>query len=202
VPDIEVFIGEVVPLSHNATDGNTGLYSRATIFNGNASPVPISAINLDHKSIGLYRANHAALPAGTYVAKYRFFTDVARTSLADYEQPSDTISVRDPVADGTIKEEPMLGVSYDDENNELLVHVFVLRNGQRALDSISAIVEIFDDDDNLIVTLTDDAPDGEGVFRMTTANFGISENELYAVTISIVTPERTVIGTKGFKVIA
>lgn len=201
MPDIEVLVGEDVPLSHKATDGNTGLYSRATIFNGNASPVPVSAIDLDHKMLGLYRANHPALAAGTYVAVYRFFTDASRTTLADYEQVTDSISVRDPVADGSIKEEPMLGVSYDHDTDELLVNVFLLRNGQRALDSISAQVEIFDDDDNLLVTLNDNAPDGEGVFRMTVANFGLSDNLLYAVAITIETPLGTRVGTKGFKVI-
>jgi hypothetical protein len=198
--DIEVFVGETVPLSHNATDGNTGLYSRATIFNGGM--IPISAINLDHKMIGLYRADHAALGAGSYVAVYRFFTDAARTTKADYEQKTDKIRVRDPVADGTIKEEAMLGVSYDGDTDTLLVDVYLLRNGQTAFDVVSCVADFYDSDDNLVFSLTDSAPDGEAIFRMTKPAPALVEDALYNVQMSIVTPARTVVGSKGFKVIA
>lgn len=202
MPDIEVLVGEVVPLSHKATDGNTGLYSRATIFNGNASPVPVSAIDLDHKMLGLYRANHAALAAGTYVAVYRFFTDMARTTLAAYDQVTDTISVRDPVDDGTIREEPMLGVAFDDAGNILKVDVYLLRNGQTVFDVVSCTADFYDADDNLVFSLSDSAPDAEGIFRMQQPNPGLIKNGLYNVQMSIVTPERTSVGSKGFKVIA
>jgi hypothetical protein len=198
--DIDVFVGETVPLSHNATDGNTGLYSRATIFNGGM--IPISAINLDHKMIGLYRADHAALSAGNYVAVYRFFTDAARTTKADYQQNTDKIRVRDPVADGNVKEEAMLGVSYDGDNDTLLTDVYLLRNGQTAFDVISCTADFYDADDNLVFSLSDDAPDGEAIFRMTRLAPGLVEDALYNVQMSIVTPTRTVVGSKGFKVIA
>ena len=42
MPDIERFVGETVPLSHKAVDGNTGLYSRATIFNGSPLPTAVA----------------------------------------------------------------------------------------------------------------------------------------------------------------
>jgi hypothetical protein len=193
VPDIEAYAGEPAKLGVVATDGRTDLFLRGTIFNGNGSPVPVGAVNLDHKSIGFYRGD-ILLAAGSYFAVYRNFTDAGRTSLdPDREHDGDTIVVR-PL------DVPRLGVAYDDVTDVLLVEVTCSRKGQPmpAAELSAAQVDVYDADDNLIISVSDLAPDTLGVFRLSQSAPGLIADRLYYVLVTVTTTAGVITGNKGF----
>jgi hypothetical protein len=191
---IETYAGQDAQLAVTATDGATDLYLRATVFNGNASPVPVGAVNLDHKLIGFYRASIALPAPGIYRAVYRNFVDAGRTILdPDREHDQDTILVR-PL------DVPRLGVSYDDQTDTLLVEVTLSRNGQPmpTAELNAAQVDVYDADDNLFISVSDLAPDTLGVFRLSQAAPGLIPDRLYYVRVTIDTTAGTVEANKGF----
>ena len=191
---IETYAGQAAQLAVTATDGRTDLWLRATVFNGNASPVPVGAVNLDHKLIGFYRAEIILPAPGIYRAVYRNFVDAGRTVLdPDREHDQDTIIIR-PL------DTPRLGVAYDDLVDELLVEVTLSRDGRPmpASELNAAQVDVYDDDDNLIIAVSDLAPDGLGVFRLTRAAPGLVADRLYYVLVTVDTTAGTVTANKGF----
>jgi hypothetical protein len=192
--DIDTHAGQEAQLAVTATDGRTDLYLRATIFNGNGSPVPVAAVNLDHKLIGFYRASIALPTPGIYRAVYRNFLDAGRTILdASREHDQDTIVVH-PL------DVPRLGVSYDDLADELLVEVTLSRDGQPmpAAELLAAAVDVYDADDNLVIAVSDLAPDGLGVFRLSQAAPDLVPDRLYYVRVTVTTTAGTVVANKGF----
>ena len=192
--EIETWQGQKAQLAVTATDGATDLYLRATVFNGNGSPVPVAAVNLDHKLIGFYRGSILLPSPGIYRAVYRNFTDAGRTTLdPDREHDQDTIVVR-PL------DVPRLGVAYDDEADNLLVEVTLSRNGQPmpTAELLAAAVDVYDDDDNLIIAVGDLAPDSLGVFRLNQAAPGLIHDRLYYVLVTVDTTAGTVEANKGF----
>jgi hypothetical protein len=191
--DLDAYAGQPVKLGLTATDGRTDLYPRATIFNGNGSPVPVAAVNLDHKSVGFYRADITLAP-GTYFAVYRNFLDAARTSLDPYrEHDQDSIRVW-PL------DVPRLGVAYDDLTDRLIVEVTLSRQGQPmpAAELAGAQIDVYDSDDNLIFTVSDLAPDSLGVFRMLKDAPGLTADRLYYVLVTVDTTAGQVTANKGF----
>ena len=190
---VETFAGLPAKLGVTATDGSTGLYLRATIFNGNGSPVPITAVNLDHKSIGFYRAD-VTLATGRYFAVYRNFTDAGRTTLdPDREHDQDVIVVH-PF------DTPRIGVAYDDLTDILIVEVTLSRNGAPVLapELLTTTVTVYDSDDNAIFSVSDLAPDGQGVFRLTKSTPGLIADRLYYTEVEVSTSAGTVTAQKGF----
>lgn len=191
---IESYQGQTAKLAVTATDGRTDLYLRATVFNGNGSPVPVAAVNLDHKAIGFYRADVALNVPGVYRAVYRNFLDVDRTVLdTGREHDHDTILVR-PL------DVPRLGVAYDNENDVLLVEVTISRQGQPmpAGELLSAQVRVYDSDDNMIIDVSDLAPDSFGVFRLNKLAPGLVHDHLYYVLVRVTTTAGAVEANKGF----
>ena len=191
---IETHAGLAAQLAVTATDGRTDLYLRATVFNGNGSPVPVGAVNLDHKLIGFYRASIELPAPGIYRAVYRNFIDAARTILdPEREHDQDTILVR-PL------DVPRLGVSYDDQTDELLVEVTLSRDGQPmpAAELNAAQIEVYHGDDNKIIDVSDLAPDTLGVFRFVQAAPGLVPDRLYYVRATVDTTAGTVEANKGF----
>lgn len=191
--DLDAYAGQPVKLGLTATDGRTDLYPRATIFNGNGSPVPVAAVNLDHKSVGFYRADISLAP-GTYFAVYRNFLDAARTALDPYrEHDQDSIRVW-PL------DVPRLGVAYDDLTDRLIVEVTLSRQGQPmpTAELTSAQIDVYDSDDNLIFTVSDLAPDSLGVFRMLKDGPGLTADRLYYVRVTVDTTAGQVTANKGF----
>lgn len=192
--DLETWAGLPVKLGLTASDGRTDLYPRATIFNGNGSSVPVAAINLDHKSIGFYRAD-IVLASGTYFAVYRNYLDAGRSQLDhDREHDQDSILVH-PF------DVPRLGVAYDSSADRLLIEATLSRNGAPvpASELISVIIEVFDGDDNLLTTLTDVSPDTEGVFRASVPDPGLLPDKLYFTKVAINTGAGVVVGQAGFQ---
>lgn len=190
---VEAYAGQPVKLGVTATDGRTDLFLRATIFNGNGSPVPVAAVNLDHKSIGFYRADVSLAP-GNYFAVYRNFTDVGRTTLdPDREHDQDSIVVH-PF------DVPRLGVAYNDSSDILLIEVTLSRNGQPLPSSelTSATADVYDADDNLLFSITDSASDSLGVFRLTKSAPGLIHDRLYYVLVTVVTTAGSITANKGF----
>lgn len=190
---IEAYAGQATQLAVTATDGATDLYLRATVFNGNGSSVPVGAVNLDHKLIGFYRAEILLAP-GVYRAVYRNFTDAGRTSLdPDRDHDQDDIIVR-PL------DVPRIGVAYDDTDDKLLVEVTLSRQGQPmpAAELIAAQVEVYDADDNLIIAISDLAPDTLGVFRLEKDAPGLIPDRLYYTRVEITTTAGLVTANKGF----
>jgi hypothetical protein len=193
VANLDAYAGQPVKLGLTATDGRTDLYPRATIFNGNGSPVPVAAVNLDHKSVGFYRADILLAP-GTYFAVYRNFLDAARTTLDTFrEHDQDSIRVWN-------LDVPRLGVAYDDLTDRLIVEVTCSRQGQPmpAGELTSAQIDVYDSDDNLIFTESDLAPDGLGVFRMQKDGPGLTPDRLYYVRVTVDTTAGQVTANKGF----
>lgn len=194
--DIETYAGLPAQLAVTATDGATDLYLRATIFNGNASPIPIAAINLDHKMIGFYRASILLPAPGIYRAVYRNFLDAGRTLLdPDREHDQDTILVK-PL------DEPKIGVAYDSANHILIFEVTIGRQGQplEASELVSADLDVYDADNHLLFSVDDTAPDTLGVFRMTVADPAITYDRLYYVRVTVNTVDAgTVVANKGFQ---
>lgn len=191
--DLDAYAGQAVKLGLTATDGRTDLYPRATIFNGNGSAVPVAAVNLDHKSVGFYRGDVTLAP-GTYFAVYRNFLDAGRTQLdTDREHDQDSIRVW-PL------DVPRLGVAYDDGADTLLAEVTLSRQGQpmNAADLTSAQIEVYDADDNLIISVSDLAPDSLGVFRLQQPAPGLIADRLYYVRATVTTTAGTVTANKGF----
>lgn len=191
--NLDAYAGQAVKLGVTATDGRTDLNLRATIFNGNGSAVPVTAVNLDHKSIGFYRAD-VVLPPGTYFAVYRNFLDAGRTTLDTFrEHDQDSIRVWE-------LDIPRLGVAYDDLTDRLIVEVTLSRQGQPmpAAELNSAQVDVYDSDDNLIFTVSDLAPDSLGVFRMLQNSPGLTADRLYYVRVTVDTTAGQVTANKGF----
>jgi hypothetical protein len=191
--DVDSYAGQPVQLGVTATDGRTDLNLRATIFNGNASVVPVGAVNLDHKAIGFYRAGILLAP-GTYFAVYRNFLDAGRTQLdGDREHDQDNIRIM-PL------DVPRLGVAYDDLLDTLLVEVTMSRQGSPmpAAELTSALIEVYDSDNNMIISASDLAPDTLGVFRLSDTNPGLIADRLYYVKVTVITTAGTVTANKGF----
>lgn len=191
---IETYQGMPAQLAVTASDGRTDLYLRATVFNGNGSPVPVAAVNLDHKAIGFYRASIELPAPGIYRAVYRNFTDAARTTLdPDREHDQDTILVR-PL------DVPRLGVAYDQITDLLMVEVTMTRQGQpmAASELTAAQVNVYDADDNLLLAVSDLAPDGQGVFRLSYTAPGLVPDHLYYVLVTVTTTSGIVTANKGF----
>jgi len=190
---IEAYAGVPVQLALTATDGATNLYPRATIFNGNGSAVPVGAVNLDHKSIGFYRAEILLAP-GIYRAVYRNFLDAGRTTLdTGREHDQDDIIVH-PL------DVPRLGVAYDDQSDTLLVEVTLSRGGapMPAAELSAAKIDVYDADDNLLLTESDLAPDTLGVFRLQRSAPGLVADRLYYVRVEVTTTSGVVTANKGF----
>lgn len=192
---IETWAGIPAQLALTATDGRADLYPRATVFNGNASPIPVGAVNLEHRMLGFYRASIALPGPGIYRAVYRNFLDPARTTVdRDREQDQDTIIVR-PL------DTPLLGVAYDQKIDTLFVEVSVGRNGQPmpASELLEAQVTVYDADDHAMWTIEDLLPDGRGVYRLTRTSPGLTAERLYHVHVRIQTQGAgTVEANKGF----
>lgn len=191
---IESYQGQAAKLAVTATDGRTDLYLRATVFNGNGSPVPVTAVDMVHKLIGFYRADVELNVPGVYRAVYRNFLDAGRTILdPGREHDHDTIIVR-PL------DVPRLGVSYDDAQDILYVEVALSRQGQPmpASELVAAQVSVYDDDDSLMFTVSDLAPDGLGVFRLERGAPGLVPDRLYYVRVTVETTTGTVVANKGF----
>ena len=191
---LETFAGVPAQLAVTATDGATDLYLRATIFNGNGSPIPVAAVNLDHKMIGFYRGSVALNNPGIYRAVYRNFLDAARTLLdPDREHDQDTIIVR-PL------DVPLLGVAYDSVIDTLFIEVTASRNGQPmpASELSAAEIKVYDADDHLLIDVSDLAPDAQGVFRLQQLAPGLVPERLYYVLATVTTTAGEVTANKGF----
>lgn len=191
---VEAYAGQPVKLGVTATDGRTDLFLRATVFNGNGSPVPVGAVNLDHKSIGFYRADILLAP-GTYFAVYRNFLEAGRTNL-DLDREHDQDSIRVHPFDV-----PRLGVAYRDADDTLLIEVTLSRNGEPvpASELSGATADVYDADDNLLFSVADIAPDTLGVFRLSQSSPGLVHDRLYFVRVAITTAAAgTVTANKGF----
>ena len=191
--DLDAYAGQAVKLGITATDGRVDLFPRATIFNGNGSPVPVAAVNLDHKSIGFYRADILLAP-GTYFAVYRNFLEAGRTTLdTDREHDQDSIRV-------WALDVPRLGIAYDDLLDRLIVEVTLSRQGQPmpAAELVDATVDVYDSDDNLMFSVADLTPDSLGVFRMLRNGPGLTADRLYYVRVTATTTAGTVTANKGF----
>jgi hypothetical protein len=185
--------GDPVKLCLQMIDGQVDVYPRATIFNGNGSPVPVAAVNLDHKSLGFYRADWQPPCPGRYFAVYRVFTDAARTVEGDFDRALDTISVWewDP---------PVLGVAYDDTAQALLLEASLNRNGVPVTPPtvVGADVTVYSNDDTVLFTVNDTTPDSQGMFRLAKFAPGLVADHLYSVHISVTTNCGVVVGRKGF----
>jgi hypothetical protein len=191
--ELDAYAGQNVKLGVTATDGRTDLFLRATIFNGNGSPVPVGAVNLDHKAIGFYRADILLAP-GTYFAVYRNFLDAGRTTLdTDRDHDQDSIRVYN-------LDKPRLGVAYDDLLDRLIVEVTLSRQDEPmpAAELNSAQIDVYDSDDNLIFSVSDLAPDSLGVFRMLKNGPGLVPDRLYYVRVTVDTTAGQVTANKGF----
>jgi hypothetical protein len=191
---IETYQGIPAQLAVTAVDGATDLYLRATVFNGNGSPVPVAAVNLEHKLIGFYRAEVSLPNSGIYRAVYRNFLDAARTVVdPDREHDQDTILVR-PL------DVPRLGVAYDQITDKLHVEVTMSRQGQPLASSelVAAQVNVYDEDDNMLLAVSDLASDGQGVFRMSYTDPGLIPDHLYYVMVTVTTAMGTITANKGF----
>lgn len=190
---VDSWPGDPVRLGLQLTDGDGSRYPRATIFNGNASPVPVGAVNLDHKSLGFYRADWFPPYPGNFFAVYRVFQDPARTIEADYDRVVDSVTVFG-------FDQPLMGVTYDDQLDQLRADVSLTSKNKPVAPPtvVDALIEVFDADDNVLFSVADVAPDGEGVFRFLKSNPGLVEDRLYFVKITINTTLGQVIGRRGF----
>lgn len=185
--------GDPVKLGLQLVDGESDVYPRATIFNGNGSPVPVGAVNLDHKSLGFYRADWMPPCPGRYFAVYRVFTDPGRTAEGDFERALDTISVWewDP---------PILGVAYDDVAQTLRLEASLNRHGRPVPPPtvVSADITVYSGDDAVLFTVSDSTPDSQGMFRLTRTSPGLVADRLYSVHVAVTTTCGTVVGRRGF----
>ncbi len=191
--DLDVELGAATRLSLLLADGSTVLFPRATIFNG--SMVPVAAFDLVHTGLGIYRASWTPPFAGLFNVVYRVFDDAGRTQLSDYEFAEDTVAALVP------PDEPMLGASYDQTSDELRFDVWVLRRGAQVLGVTSCEVRVYDADNALLFTVTDAAPDAQGVFRMTKLAPPITENRNYSCAVKVTLPTHVVEGRRGFKTV-
>ena len=190
---VDSWPGDPVRLGLQLTDGDVTRYPRATIFNGNASPVPVGAVDLTHKMLGFYRADWLPPYPGNFFAVYRVFQDAAHTVEADYDRVLDNVVVYN-------FDQPLLGVTYDDQLDQLRVDVSVTSRNKPVPPPtvVDALIEVFDADDNVLFSVADVSPDGEGVFRFIKTAPGLTEDRLYFVKITINTTLGQVIGRRGF----
>jgi len=82
-----------------------------------------------------------------------------------------------------------------------LVEVTLSRNGQPMPQSelSAAQIDVYDDDDSLIISESDLAPDGLGVFRLSHDSPGLVADRLYYVLVTITTTAGVVTANKGFQ---
>jgi hypothetical protein len=188
-------LGESFRLALQLEDGGAGLFPRATIYNG--SVVPVAAVDLDHTALGLYRKLYTPAAAKEFDVVYRVFTDAGRTTESDYERVTEKIVVTVP------PDEPWLGVVYDDLADDLLVNVHLMRRGARVTANLtSCTVTVYDADDSVFLgPVTDNAADGEGVFRFSFNGPGLTDDRNYVVKIEVALSTHTVLGQKGFKAV-
>lgn len=191
--DLDVELGAATRLALLLADGATGLFPRATIYNG--SMVPVAAVDLPHTGLGIYRAPWTPPYPGLFNVVYRVFSDAGHTSLADYEFSEDTVAALTP------PDEPQLGASYDETGDQLRIDTWLLRRGAQVLTVTACEVRVYDADDNLLFTLTDSAPDGQGVFRMVKTAPGLVENVNYSCAVKITLPTHVIEGRRGFKTV-
>lgn len=77
------------------------------------------------------------------------------------------------------------GVTYDAANDDLNITAFLLKDGQIVPGATSVTVKIFPDSAVELFTVTDAAPDANGVFRMTKNAPGLVEGETHSAQIAI-----------------
>ena len=82
-----------VPLHAIASDGASGLYCTAKIFD--ATGTQVASIPLTYTSNGLYVGAYTPTQVGVYTVLYQLFKDSARTQSAGYDQEAETIDVND-----------------------------------------------------------------------------------------------------------
>lgn len=191
--DLSVELGAATRLSLLLTDGVTGKFPRATIYNG--SMVPVAAVDLVHTGLGVYRAPWTPPYAGLFNVVYRVFDDAGHTILADYEFSADTVVAITP------PDEPMLGVSYDVDTDTVRFDAWLLRRGAQVANVLTCEVRVYNADDAILFTVTDAAPDGQGVFRMNRVTPGLVENSNYSCAVRITLATHTVEGRRGFKTV-
>lgn len=190
--DIEVVLGSPARLGLELTDGSNALFPRATVYNG--GPVPLTTVDLANVSLGLYRALWTPPYAGAFDIVYRVFSDVGHTVLADYEHGFDRVLASAP------DDEPLLGAAYDDGAATLRMEASLSRRGV-ALTSptvTAATLDVYDADDNILFTVSDLAPDSQGLFRMTKVSPGLIADRLYSVRMTFTTSYGSVVARRGF----
>lgn len=191
--DLNCELGEATRLSLLLADGATSKHPRATVYNGSA--VPVAAVDLTHTGIGLYRASWSPPYAGLFNVVYRVFDDAGHTQLSDYEHVADTVVANVP------PDEVLFGASYDPDVDELRMDVWVLRRGAQVVGLTSCEVKIYDADDSLLFTVTDAAPDAQGVFRLLRATPGLAANRNYSVGLRVTLPTHVVESRRSFKTV-
>jgi hypothetical protein len=190
--DIEVVLGSSARLGLELTDGANGLFPRATVYNG--SPVPLTNVDLVGVSLGLYRALWTPPYAGHFDVVYRVFADAGHTQLADYEHSLDRVLAITP------NDQPLLGAAYDDTSGTLRLEASLSRGGLAlTAPTVTAVtLDVYDSDDSILFTVSDLAPDGQGLFRMTRSAPGLVADRLYSVKMTFTTAYGTFVGRRGF----
>lgn len=190
--DIEVVLGSAARLGLEITDGSNSLFPRATIYNG--GPVPLATVDLANVSLGLYRGLWTPPYAGAFDIVYRVFSDAGHTTLADYENGFDRVLATTP------DDEPLLGAAYDDNAGVLRLEASLSRRGLALTPPtvVSVDLDVYDADDNILFSVSDLAPDGQGLFRMTKTAPGLIADRLYSVRMTFTTSYGTVVGRRGF----
>lgn len=97
-------LGEDMHLTAVVSDGNTGLYPRALIYDKAGNATPLAILDLDHVAEGYYRAAVAfnVSTSEKFTVVFIFFEDAARTiESPSYDRTEQTI-VSDFVPQGLV----------------------------------------------------------------------------------------------------
>jgi hypothetical protein len=151
---INLKLGQLVPICHTLTDGNSALYVQAKIYN--QSNTLLATINLTNAGAGSYTHNAYYMPVATFIRiQFSIYTDNAYTILStDYTTDHD-IFYTDTTTEyvgfelvGIVESDELIGEVLNE--SELI--------GTIEDDSLIGIVE--DDSENLEGIIEDDSLTG------------------------------------------
>ena len=190
--DIDIELGDVAYLSLKLTDGATGLFPRAVIYS--PAPVPVATVDLTDSGQGLYRATWLPPATGAFDVVDLVFSDAGHTTDAEYEQGLDRLLVREP------RDQALLGVSYDEAGDTLYLQASLNRSGEPLTSPVVTAVsfDVYDADNSVLFTVSDAAPDGQGVFRASKPAPGLIADRLYSVKMTFTTSYGSVVRSRGF----
>jgi hypothetical protein len=153
---INLKLGQLVPICHTLTDGNSSLYVQAKVYN--QSNVLLATINLTNAGSGIYTHNAYYMPVATFIRiQFSIYSDDLYTVLNINYTLDHDIFYTDTSTEyvgfelvGVVEADDLIGEVIDDSEGDLI--------GTIEDDSLTGVVE--DDSENLNGIIDEDSLTG------------------------------------------